>query len=196
MDEEKTKRAWGIYDETGIFTAVCQHGFSLLIVDMVQSGKLYVWVILVLSANIHISHRAKYPLAVIVKLMDVFGDNLGGGYDIGCQFKTTLDNSPLGSCTCSLHYTSLVGSFHGHAHCWLCQLDHLARYIPGLGLEDLETCKCTFSKLNSLAPTTCYSSVFHRQQAITSYFEYNNDYEVYANLCMFTMLTSVSFLKS
>jgi hypothetical protein len=40
MDDEKTKRAWGVYDETGIFTAVCCHGFSLLIADMVQSGEL------------------------------------------------------------------------------------------------------------------------------------------------------------
>lgn len=40
MDDEKTKRAWGVYDETGIFTAVCRHGFSLLIADMVQSGEL------------------------------------------------------------------------------------------------------------------------------------------------------------
>ncbi|KAG1906113.1 uncharacterized protein F5891DRAFT_1125597 [Suillus fuscotomentosus] len=137
MDEEKTKRAWGIYDETGIFTAVCRHGFSLLIIDMVQSGEF-----------------AKYPLAVIAKLMDVFGDGLGSGYDIGCQFKTTLNNSPLGP----------------HAR---------------LGLEDLEMCERTFSKSNSLAPTTCYSSIFHRQQAITSYFEYNDDYEVYANLSDF-----------
>ncbi|KAG1902578.1 uncharacterized protein F5891DRAFT_1127555 [Suillus fuscotomentosus] len=142
------------YDETGIFTAVCRHGFSLLIVDMVQSGEL-----------------AKYPLAVVAKLMDVFGDGLGGGYDIGCQFKTTLNNSPLGPRARSLHYTSL--------------LNHLARYIPGLGLEDLEMCECTFSKSNSLAPTTHYSSIFHRQQAITSYFKYNDDYEVYANLSDF-----------
>ncbi|KAG1758241.1 hypothetical protein EDD22DRAFT_827673 [Suillus occidentalis] len=168
MDDEKTKRAWGVYDETGIFTAVCRHGFCLLIADMVQSGEL-----------------AKYPLAVVSKLLDTFGDGLGGGYDIGCQFRTTLDNSPLGPRARSLHYTSLVGAFHGHAHRRLCQLDHLARYVPGLGLEDLETCERTFSKSNALAPTTRYTSIFHRQQAIASYFEYNDEYEVYANLSDF-----------
>ncbi|KAI6114258.1 hypothetical protein F5141DRAFT_1187847 [Pisolithus sp. B1] len=39
MDAAKTKKTWGIYDETGIFMAVCHHGTSLLIADMVQSGK-------------------------------------------------------------------------------------------------------------------------------------------------------------
>ncbi|KAG1731393.1 hypothetical protein EDB19DRAFT_1896940 [Suillus lakei] len=29
-------------------------------------------------------------------LLDTFGSNLGGGYDIRCQFKTTLNNSSLG----------------------------------------------------------------------------------------------------
>ncbi|KAG0695695.1 hypothetical protein DFH29DRAFT_984896 [Suillus ampliporus] len=168
MDDEKTKKAWGIYDETGIFLAVCRHGFSLLLADMVQSGEL-----------------AKYPLAVVSKLMDAFGEGLGGGYDIGCQFKTTLDNSSLGPRARSLHYTSLVGAFHGHAHRRLCQLDHLTTYIPGLGLEDLETCERTFSKSNGLASSLRYASVFHRQQGILTYFEHNDDYEVYANLSNF-----------
>jgi hypothetical protein len=40
MDDAKTKKAWGIYNKTGIFMAVCCHVFSLLVVDMVQSGEL------------------------------------------------------------------------------------------------------------------------------------------------------------
>lgn len=40
MDDTKTKKAWSIYNETGIFVAVCRHSFSLLIADMVQSGEL------------------------------------------------------------------------------------------------------------------------------------------------------------
>ncbi|KAG1808365.1 uncharacterized protein BJ212DRAFT_1449024 [Suillus subaureus] len=40
MDDSKTQKAWGIYDEMGIFVAVCCHGFCLLIMDMVQSGEL------------------------------------------------------------------------------------------------------------------------------------------------------------
>ena len=120
---------------------------------------------------------------MVAKLLDVFGDKLGGGYDIGCQFKTTLDNSSLGPLARTLHHTCLVGAFHGHAHRRLCQLFSLTTYIKGLGLEDLETCEWTFSKSNSLASALCYASVFHRQQAIDAYFKHNDDFEVYANLC-------------
>jgi hypothetical protein len=40
MDSTKTKKAWGVYDKIGVFVAVCQHSFCLLIADMVQSGEL------------------------------------------------------------------------------------------------------------------------------------------------------------
>ncbi|KAI6105165.1 hypothetical protein EV401DRAFT_1892959 [Pisolithus croceorrhizus] len=120
MDDQKTKKTWGVYDKTGIMLAV---------LDMVQSGEL-----------------AKYPLTIISKLLEVFGKDLGGGYDIGCQFKTTLNQSPLGLLACSLNHTCLVGAFHGHAHQCLCQLDHLTTYTKGLGLEDLETLYANLSK--------------------------------------------------
>ncbi|KAG2354598.1 hypothetical protein BDR07DRAFT_1305407 [Suillus spraguei] len=168
MDDTKMKKAWGIYDETGVFIAVCRHGFCLLITDMVQSGEL-----------------AKYPLAVVAKLLDAFGDRLGGGYDIGCQFQATLDNSLLGPLARSLRHTLLVGAFHGHAHRRLCQLFSLTTYIKGLGIEDLETCERTFSKSNSLASALRYTTVFHHQQAIDSYFEHNDEFEVYGNLSNF-----------
>ena len=113
----------------------------------------------------------------------MFGKDLGGGYDIGCQFKTTLDHSHLGALARSLNHTCLVGAFHGHAHRRLCQLDHLTTYTKGLGLEDLETCERTFSKSNALASTIRYASAFHRKQAISGYFQHNDDFEVYANLC-------------
>ncbi|KAG2029540.1 hypothetical protein BDR03DRAFT_1044137 [Suillus americanus] len=145
MDDAKTKKAWGIYDETGIFVAVCRHGFCLLITDMVQSGEL-----------------AKYPLAIVAKLLDAFGGGLGGGYDIGCQFRTTLDNSSLGPLVHSLCHTCL-----------------------GLGIEDLETCERTFSKSNALASALWYTSVFHHQQAIDSYFEHNDEFEAYSNISNF-----------
>ncbi|KAI6010380.1 hypothetical protein BKA83DRAFT_4467512 [Pisolithus microcarpus] len=168
MDDQKTKKTWGVYDETRIILAVCRHGFSLFMVDMVQSGEL-----------------AKYPLAIISKLLEVFGKDLGRGYDIGCQFKTMLNQSPLGPLACSLNHTCLVGAFHGHAHRHLCQLDHLTMYTKGLGLEDLETCERTFSKSNALMSTVRYASAFHQKQAILGYFKHNDDYEVYANLSKF-----------
>jgi hypothetical protein len=42
MINDMTSRMWGIYDETGIFVALCRHGFILIVADMVQSGELYV----------------------------------------------------------------------------------------------------------------------------------------------------------
>lgn len=42
MINEITAKMWGIFDETGIFLALCQHGFVLVVADMVRSGELYV----------------------------------------------------------------------------------------------------------------------------------------------------------
>ncbi|KIO10568.1 hypothetical protein M404DRAFT_21476 [Pisolithus tinctorius Marx 270] len=168
MDEQKTKQTWGVYDETGIFLAIFRHGMSLLIADMVQSREL-----------------AKYPIAIVSRLMKVFGADLGGGYDIGCQFSTTLAKSVIGKDVEQNRHTCLVPAFHGHAHRRLCQLSHLTVYTEGLGLEDLETCERTFSKSNALASSLCYASAFHRQQAINAYFSHNDAYEVYASISNF-----------
>ena len=40
MREDLTGKMWGVFDETGLFLALCRHGFVLLLADMVQSGKL------------------------------------------------------------------------------------------------------------------------------------------------------------
>ncbi|KAG6905638.1 hypothetical protein DXG01_001484 [Tephrocybe rancida] len=74
MVNEITAKMWGIFDETGVFLALCHHGFGLVVADMVLSSEL-----------------SKYPLAVIATLLEVFGEDIGGGYDISCKFKTTLD---------------------------------------------------------------------------------------------------------
>ncbi|KAJ7320975.1 hypothetical protein DFH08DRAFT_818795 [Mycena albidolilacea] len=66
----------------------------------------------------------------------------------------------------------LVGAFHGHAHNRKCQLDYLATYVLGLGLEDLAGAERLFSRSNGLSRSVQYASVFHRRQT-------------YANLSMF-----------
>ncbi|KAI6097335.1 hypothetical protein EDD16DRAFT_1522538 [Pisolithus croceorrhizus] len=58
-----------VFDEAGIFVAICRHGFSLVVADIVWSGE-----------------QAKYPLATVSKLLDVFGDGLMGSYDIGSRY--------------------------------------------------------------------------------------------------------------
>ncbi|KAJ3562351.1 hypothetical protein NP233_g9627 [Leucocoprinus birnbaumii] len=125
---------WGVFDETGIFLALCRHGFGLVVADMAQSGEL-----------------AKYPLAVVEALLNTFGPKLGGGYNIGCRFGATLAKSALGE--------------------W-CQLSHLATYVEGMGLEDLEGCERFFSKSNVLASSVRYASTFHRRQRIAQFIQH------------------------
>jgi hypothetical protein len=43
MKSTITSKMWGVFDETGIFLALCRHGFVLLIADMVRSGELYIF---------------------------------------------------------------------------------------------------------------------------------------------------------
>lgn len=40
---DERKKMWNLFSETGIFIAVCRHGFILLLCDMVQSGELQVF---------------------------------------------------------------------------------------------------------------------------------------------------------
>lgn len=37
---DERKRMWKMFAETGIFIAVCRHGFLLFVCDMIQSGEL------------------------------------------------------------------------------------------------------------------------------------------------------------
>jgi hypothetical protein len=43
MQTELTAKMWGIFEETGLFLALCRHGFVLLMADMIRSGELYVF---------------------------------------------------------------------------------------------------------------------------------------------------------
>ncbi|KAF7358843.1 hypothetical protein MSAN_01224200 [Mycena sanguinolenta] len=168
MINDVTSRMWGIFDETGIFLALCRHGFVLVVADMIRSGEL-----------------AKYPLAVVNILLEAFGLNIGGGYDIGCHFGATIQNSELGDKARNNNFRSLVGSFHGHAHNRLCQLSFLATYVEGMGLEDLEGCERYFSRSNGLAKSVRYATKFHRRQDITVFMRQIDDLETYANLSKF-----------
>ncbi|KAJ3845617.1 hypothetical protein EV368DRAFT_53714 [Lentinula lateritia] len=46
LSEALTSKMWGIYDETGVFLALCQHSFVLLITDMVKSSELFIAMLL------------------------------------------------------------------------------------------------------------------------------------------------------
>lgn len=40
LKEDMTAKMWGVFDETGVFLALCRHGFVLMLADMVRSGEL------------------------------------------------------------------------------------------------------------------------------------------------------------
>ncbi|KAJ7931898.1 hypothetical protein B0H13DRAFT_2308282 [Mycena leptocephala] len=168
MVNDITAKMWAVFGETGIFLALCRHGFVLLLTDMIRSGKL-----------------AKYPLSIVDALLDTFGKKLGIGYDIGCHFEATIKNSGLSDRAKESMLSMLVGAFHGHAHNRLCQLKFLATYVKGLGLEDLEGCERFFFKSNALAKPVLYASRFHRQQEITTYIKQFDSFETYTNLSKF-----------
>ncbi|KAJ7800266.1 hypothetical protein B0H14DRAFT_3092678 [Mycena olivaceomarginata] len=79
MIDDVTSKMWGIFDETGIFLALCRHGFVLVIADMIRSGEL-----------------AKYPLAIVEELLDTFGMNLGAG-ELGEQARRNKLKCLVGS---------------------------------------------------------------------------------------------------
>lgn len=146
---------WGVFDETGMFVCLCRHGFVMIVADMVQSGEL-----------------AKYPLAILEYLLNTLEDGLGVGYDCGCKLSGTINRSPLGPVARAKRLKCLVGLFHGHAHCRLCQIINLGTYVDGQGIEDLEGCERCFAKTNELAGTYRHASAFHRRQSLRLYFEH------------------------
>lgn len=130
-----------------------------------------------------ISTRAKYPLALLDRLMSVLGEKGGCAYDIGCAFAKTLTNSSLGPRAHALDLRMMVGAFHGHAHNRRCQLDWHPMYIDGTGHTEGEGCEHVFSASNELARSTRHASVFHRHQTIEEHFAFW-DADKYAALSM------------
>lgn len=121
--------------------------------------------------------RAKYPLAVGRRLIEIFGENVLVGYDIGCGFSVTAGQSPkVGPQMRQAKLSFCVNAFHGHAHHRRCQLQWHPLYIEGTGLEDFETCERVFSESNKIAACTRQASTFHRRQAILRHFSrWNSD---------------------
>ncbi|KAH9916348.1 hypothetical protein B0H21DRAFT_703065 [Amylocystis lapponica] len=151
---DKKKRMWSIFEETGIFATACRHGFVLWLADMMRSGEL-----------------AKYPLAMVSKASQVFGDKILLGYDIGCTFDDTIRNSSLGPKWQQHSSRCCVNAFHGYTHNYACQTKNHPNVIEGMGLEDLETLERIFSGSNNLASVTRYASAYRRRVFIDEYFQ-------------------------
>ncbi|KAH9831718.1 uncharacterized protein C8Q71DRAFT_798813 [Rhodofomes roseus] len=152
---EARKKMFALFAKTGIFVCLCRHGQLLILCDMIRSGELM-----------------KYPLAIINKLMEVYGPDILVGYDIACAFAKTLARSSLGPEARRLRMAGVVPAFHGHGHNRGCQVNWHPLYMNSVGKEDFEGCERCFSESNALAAGTRLSSAFHRQQAIEEFFRF------------------------
>jgi hypothetical protein len=116
----------------------------------------------------------KYPLAIVNRLFDQYGADIGLGYNIFCAFIKTLLNSSLGAKAVALRLQGVVPAFHGHARNRACQVQWHPMYVEGVGLEDFEKCERTFYKSNELASITRLATPFHRQQQIDEHFSFHD----------------------
>ncbi|KAF8881743.1 hypothetical protein BD779DRAFT_1445242 [Infundibulicybe gibba] len=155
---EARKRMFALFAVAGIFLVVCRHGHLLFICDMIRSGELM-----------------KYPLALVKKMLNNYGDDIALAYDIACAFHKTLERSSLGPAAQHHRLRGIVPAFHGHAHNRGCQVEWHPMYIEGVGLEDFEECERTFSKSNALATGTRLATSFHRHQLIEEHFLFHSE---------------------
>ena len=84
---DQRKKMFSMFAESGIFIASCRHRFVLLACNMIRSGELYIVPFTWLSLYWCTLSSAKYPLAILSKLLSVYGKNGGCAYDIGCAFS-------------------------------------------------------------------------------------------------------------
>ncbi|KAF7970980.1 hypothetical protein HWV62_22471 [Athelia sp. TMB] len=151
---ENKKSAFEIYETNGIFPVACRHGLVITFAEIVRSGEL-----------------AKYPLATTNFLLEVFGDDLGLGADIGCALTETIKHSKLlGEKAAKSRLQVIVNAFHGWAHNRLCQLQYHPLYRKGTGLEDLEILERIFSSSNTIARPIRHATKFHWLQAVDLHF--------------------------
>ncbi|KAJ3848414.1 hypothetical protein EV368DRAFT_49345 [Lentinula lateritia] len=179
--DKNTGKSWAKLDENGIFLLICWHGLVLSLADMVKSGE-----------------KAKYSLASMHNFLEAEQQyrisnredtppkgKLCFAYDVGCTNSKTVNHSPLASLANYMGYLPAVGTMHGYAHEWACQLNFLLLYQTGAGLEDGETSEQYLSKSNSLASATRHASIFHCRQMITEYAYHTDNFETYGNLSEF-----------
>jgi Kyakuja-Dileera-Zisupton transposase len=116
--------------------------------------------------------RMKYPLAIVSRLLDTYGEDICLGYDIFCSFNSTLLNSCLAEQAMKCRLRGIVPGFHGYGHHLGCQVKWHPLRIDGTGKEDFEGSKRAFLASNALAIGTRLASRFHRAQAIEEHFEF------------------------
>ena len=123
----------------------------------------YIPIFYLVPATSFFLRSAKYGLATINYLLDVFGIDQAVGYDIGCVHKVTVTASSISEKAQDLRLQVAVDAFHGHAHNRLCQLSnpHHPLFLKGFGLEDLSTCERIFAGTNPVTRLIRHASHFH-----------------------------------
>ncbi|KAF9065536.1 hypothetical protein BDP27DRAFT_1424740 [Rhodocollybia butyracea] len=131
MDEKKTAKETLKFFENGWFVLLCRHMIMILACNMVRSSKLY-----------------QYPLALLAIYMIAKKEErernregppkgkLANAYDMHCKFSKHIKCSPLKLIAKWSKYLPVIGTMHGYAHNWQCQLLFLMLYIIGIGIED------------------------------------------------------------
>jgi hypothetical protein len=114
----------------------------------------------------------KYPLAIVNKLLSVYGSDILAGYDIGCAFSKTIEHSSLGNTAKENRFNCTIPSCHGYGHNRGCQLHWHPLYTEGAGKEDFEGSERVFSESNALAAATRLATPFHRTQALEEHWKF------------------------
>lgn len=138
--------------------------------------------------------RAKYPLAIIAKILEKLASSALVGYDIGCSFDATVLFSSLAQAFKDKDCHLCVNAFHGYSHAHDCQIHYHPNNIVGTGIEDLETLERVFSSSNQLASVIRYASPFRRRLMIEAHYEQWDD-DKYQNLGNFILNNYVQALK-
>ncbi len=116
-----------------------------------------------LSMPMLTSPRAKYPIALVARMLEVLGNDVLLGYDIGCVFEGTLTRTSLASAVAAKRWICCVNAMHGYTHEFGCRLRYHPNTIKGMGLEDLETLERLFSSLNAIAAGTRHMTAYRRR---------------------------------
>ncbi|TEB23452.1 hypothetical protein FA13DRAFT_1798085 [Coprinellus micaceus] len=153
VQADSKKRTMEIFDETGWFACGCWHDLIL----------------------------AKYPLAIVNWALEVLGDRLRIGYDIGCAFQGTVMSTTLGKKFAKSKLRSCINVYHGYVHNFACQCTNHPNNIEGCGIEDLKTMEQFVSASNATASSIRYTLKYHWHMLLDLFLQ-QSDKDKYSHL--------------